>query len=169
MPTTRPPAPDSVHEDAFKVFVDVLRNDPMLSARNVRWSYWSNDRDDIGPRSPTEADCPFIRLFPLSGGQAQRLGSDGTTIDYAVPLTIQIQTMVASTHRAEAFGLSTMILGALFPTDPVTRRAVDDRFRNVGVVDVVLRQPILPSSPGDFYSNVIMSQGEIALEQILRL
>jgi hypothetical protein len=169
MPLIEPIAPDSAHEDAFAAFVGILRSDPMVRARNIRWSYWSNDPDDVGARSPTEADCPFVRLFPLGGGRTERRGSDGLTTDYLVPMRVIIQTMVGTTHRAEAFGLGTILLGALFPRERAAREAIDDRWRSVGVQDVFLSRPILPASPNDFYSNVIMSEGEVELLQTLQL
>ena len=166
MPLTKPPAPESAHEEAFRTLVDILKADPMLRARNIRWAYWSDDPDDLSARNPTEAECPMVRLTPLASGVAQRRGSDGLTDEYLVPLSVQISTMVASSNRAEAFGLSTIILGAVFPADRTEREAMADRWRSVGVADVFLRRAILPI---EFYTNFIASEGEIELWQFMQL
>jgi hypothetical protein len=166
MPTTQPPPPEAEQERAFKLVVDILRGNPMLRARNVSWAYWSDDRDDLGTRNPAEQDCPFIRITPLGSGRAERRGSDGVTTDYLVPMSVQITTMIAGTDRREAFGLGSLILGALFPRDRAERAALDERWRSAGVADVHLRRAILPV---EFYQQFIASEGEIELWQFMQL
>lgn len=166
MPDIQPPAPEAEQERAFKLVVSILKSDPMLRARNITWAYWSDDPDDIGARNPAEHDCPFVRLTPLASGRAERRGSDGVTTDYLVPMSVQITTMVAGTNRREAFDLSSLILGALFPRDREVRNALDDRWRDAGVADVHLRRAILPV---DYFTLNIASEGEIELWQFMQL
>lgn len=166
MPNIKPPPPPSEQDAAFNVVVMTLKSDPMLRARNISWSYWSRDDDDIGSRDPAEQDCPFIRLTPLAAGRAERRDSDGLTTDYLIPMTVSIQTMVAGSDRAEAFGLASLIYGALFPRDRAEREALDERWRSVGVADVFLRRPILPT---DLFTAFIGSEGEVELWQFMKL
>lgn len=181
MPQTRPPAPIDPQIQAFHALVGILQADPMLAGRNVTWAVWSGSAADPSQRNPSETECPFVRITLLGGGRAERQSSDGLLTTYRIPLTVQITTMVAGGDVAEATGLANLIYGALWPNplgiDPEAdpgyyaeilsrRQAIDDRWRSVGVSDVHLRIPILPT---DYYSLFIASEGEVELWQFVNL
>lgn len=164
--------PRTIHDLAFQTLVDVLMDDPDLDRLVKTWRRWSTDPKDDGQSSDPVYDlCPLVWLTPVAGGTTTRLGTDGLTHNVAVPMTVEIETWVGARRgrgllRSDALDLSALIWGAIWPGDRALRARVDERFRSVGVVDVIPRQPIFP---GIFNTTLMGCFGSVELIQHVNL
>ena len=134
------------------------------------------DRTYVEPLTPEfvakviERERPDAML-PTVGGQtglnlAVALAEDGTLDRYATPIGVEVEAWVAGNDRRPAMELAAVIYAALWPSDRGARARVVDRFAEAGVVDVVLREPILPAA---FNEGLISSLGLIELVQHIEL
>lgn len=164
--------PRTFHDAAFQAVVDTLMADPDLRDLVKTWRRWSNDpKDDGRSDDVTSGLCPLVWLTPTLAGPASRLATDSLVHLVEVRMAVEIEVWVGARprrglHRSDALDLSALIWGALWPGDREERARVDDRFRAVGVVDVVPRNPILP---GIFNTHLMGCFGSVELVQHINL
>lgn len=157
----------TVHRAAFRELVTTLRADAKLAAVVRQWRWFSREPGDGGDIPILYEHCPMVRLRPVAGSPARRHGTDGRNHVYELPLSVEVETVVAAEEgkgldQAAALDLSSLIYGALWPDGAAARDALDANFRAAGVSDVRLVQPILPV----YYDEVFLgSRGSVELVQ----
>ncbi|MGE5755753.1 MAG: hypothetical protein ACM35G_08565 [Planctomycetaceae bacterium] len=130
MPVTKLPLPDGQRTKVFRQVEAFLRNDPVLSrvVRGDAWKDFSGDPNDAARPAPLQA--PAIRIYPAPGPMAW-----ATPDSMLAPLYINIECCVAGLVADDVLNLQDAIERAIYPADPVRRRAQVGALQALGAID----------------------------------
>lgn len=161
--------PAGCRSNAFRELVRVLGADPGLRVVVKTWKTWEGSPADEQP--PASGNMPWVRLTPV-GLPALRKGQYAPNLPGVItlsPLRVLVETAVAGPRIDDAMNLWERFEAALWPADHAARTALVARFAAVGVRDVRLLQPALPTGVDNVSAALIVSDGAIQLDLYLAL
>ena len=157
--------PEGPRRRAFQAFVNELQSSPAFASKRIVKSWRVYDgKSSTG--DPTTDSMPCVQL-QMIGGPVRRLAvtpmrGRATYAVEARPIVV-VQFWTSGSSQADAQDLGDLIVATLFPPDPDLRRALDDRLRAVGIVDVHQATDLLPASIEAFDKAWIASIGTFTL------
>lgn len=157
--------PDGVRSKAFRALVLRLQTHPQLKGAVKTWKTWEGKPDDEAPPA-LGGLLPYVRLTPVTMAAVRRAASTrmprGTIV--LSPLRVNIETVVAGSRWDDAANLWERFESALWPQDVADRAAWEAKRLDLGIGDLKLLQPALPTGLENLSTDLTVSDGSIQLD-----
>ena len=145
MPTAKLPLPADRRVLAFRKFVQILQDDPILKRAGIHWYVWDGSPDNT---RPAPKGRPWVRLTPSFGPAEPMIAPGWGTRVMESPVIVKVETHVPDNWLFDNSGnLWGAIEAALYPSDPAARtKANADRVAS-GLADVMTLTPAADVGP----------------------
>ena len=158
--------PSGVRKQAFQAFARIIMTDPVLKREVKQWRVWDGSH---GNEEPAVGELPCVQLR-MTGGSIERLCSDGdlpNDVTLRTSPSILIDIWVAGTDAGVLMDVYDTIDRALFPQDDAAMTALQGRLWEVGIMDVVPTQDVMPRGDADYTAQGVHGQGCYQLTLVL--
>ncbi len=161
--------PDGVRSKAFRALVLRLQTHHLLKPVVKVWKVWEGRPDDEAP--PALGMLPFVRLTPLPMPAVRKAASTRADRGAIVlsPLKVGVELVTAGSRWDDAANLWERFEAVLWPQDPTERNAWNVQMASLGIGDLRLVQPALPTGLDNLSIDLTVADGSIQMDLQLYL